>query len=107
MQAIEFNALTASFERRPRELGDVRLFPETYDWLDSLPVGVRPQQLLLGFKRVANELMRLWHDPVELDRYFFEKDGDRRGGRLGFPPLVAEELNALHLYSVQRRFGTR
>jgi hypothetical protein len=49
--------------------------------------------------------MRLWYDAVELDREFFEKDRDRRGGRLGFPPLVAEELNALYIYWAPSRAG--
>jgi hypothetical protein len=47
--------------------------------------------------------MRLWNDPDALDRYFYEKGTDRRGGRVGFPLLVGEELNALHIHSVQRR----
>lgn len=96
-----------SFGRRPRERGDVRLFAETVDWLEALPHGVRPLQLPVDFIRITNELMRLWNDPAALDRYFLEKRTDRRGGRVGFPLLVGEELNALHVYSVQRRFGTR
>jgi hypothetical protein len=91
--------------RRPRERGDVRLFAATIDWLAALPFGVRPVQLPVDFIRISNELARLWDDPVELDRYFSEKESDRRGGRVGFPPLVAEELNALHVYSVRRRLG--
>ena len=93
--------------RRPPQGGDVRLFGATIDWLASLPAGVRPLRLPVDFMRITNEIHRLWDDPVELDRYFSEKKVDRRGGRVGFPPLVGEELNALHSYSVRRRFGTQ
>ncbi len=93
--------------RRPRRSGDVRLFGVTIDWLASLPAGVRPLQLPIDFTRITNELNRLWDDPVELDRYFSEKEADHRGGRVGFPPLVREELIALHIYSVRRRLGVQ
>lgn len=106
MDARPALASTRPFGRRPRERGDVRLFAETLDWLESLPHGVRPLQLPVDFVRITNELMRFWNDPVELDRYFFEKGTDQRGGRIGFPPLVGEELNALHVYSVRSRLGT-
>ncbi len=91
--------------RRPRRSGDVRLFGVTIDWLASLPIGVRPLQLPVDFTRITNELSRLWDDPPELDRYLSEKEVDHRGGRVGFPPLVGEELNALHIYAVRRRLS--
>lgn len=106
MNAHAAVASTQPFGRRPRERGDVRLFAETLDWLESLPRGVRPVQLPVDFVRITNELMRLWNDPAKLDRYFFEKGTDRRGGRIGFPPLVGEELNALHVHSVRSRLGS-
>ena len=105
-------SITASFinanntlGRRPRGRGDVRLFGATIDWLASLPAGVRPIRLPIEFTRIANEIHRLWDEPVALERYFAEKGADRRGGRVGFPPLVGEELSALRVYSVRRRLG--
>jgi hypothetical protein len=92
--------------RRPSDWRDARLFAATIDWLDALPFGVRPVHLPVDFIRITNELMRLWDHPVELERYFLEKELSRRSGRLGFPPLVGEELRALHVYSTRRRLRT-
>jgi hypothetical protein len=103
--STEFMSVSKAMGRRPREQKDVRLLALTKRWLSSLPYGVRPVQMPVDFTRIANELARLWETPVELDRYLAEKESDRRGHRVGFPPLVAEELNALHIYSVRRRFG--
>lgn len=89
--------------RRPPDWRDARLFAATIDWLDALPFGVRPVHLPVDFIRITNDLMRLWDHPVELERYFLEKELSRRSGRQGFPPLVGEELRALHIYSTRRR----
>ena len=100
--SVSFNGASLALGRRPRRREDVRLLAETIDWLEALPFGVRPVQLPIDFIRITNELARLWNDPIELDRCLSEKESDRRGGRVGFPPLVGEELNALHIYSVRR-----
>jgi hypothetical protein len=105
--SAEFNGAALALGRRPIEGRDARLSAATIDWLEALPFGVRPLQLPVDFIRIANELTRLWNDPVELDRYFSEQESDHRGGRIGFPPLVGEELNALHTFSVRRRFGSQ
>ncbi len=89
--------------RRSRRVADEPLLAPTAAWLNTLPKGVRPFQLQLGFARIANELVRLWPDALACDRYLYEKVVDHRGNRRGFPPLVQEELVALRAYSERRR----
>ena len=82
------------------------MLASTREWLSSLPKGVRPLRLPLQFARIANEICWLWSDRDALDTYFWEKEYDSRGGRAGFPPIIAEELFALRVYAAVRRRHT-
>jgi hypothetical protein len=78
----------------------------TDSWLHALPKGLRPVRLQQDFPRIANDLARLWAKTEELDRYFDDKEFSPRDDRSGFPPLVKEELLALHLYSLRTRLAS-
>ena len=73
----------------------------TWNWLCALPKGVRPIHLPVEFPRIANELSRLWSDDAALQHYFDEKEFSPRAGRRGFPPLIKEELMAMHVYALR------
>lgn len=92
-----------AWERRSPRPEDAHLLGHTDNWLNALPVGVRPRHLQHEFPRIANDLARLWSQPPALDLYFEEKEFSPRGDRLGFPPLIKEELLAMHLYSLRSR----
>jgi hypothetical protein len=55
------------------------------------------------FPRIANDLCRLWPATAALDLYFDEKEFSPRQDRMGFPPLIKEELLAMHVYSLRNR----
>ena len=92
-----------TWERRPPHLEDEQLLAHTRNWLKALPKGVRPVHLPAAFPRVANGLASLWHETAALDRYFEEKEFSPRQYRTGFPPLIKEELLAMHVYSLRDR----
>jgi hypothetical protein len=71
------------------------LLAATVAWVESLPAYARPNQLARDFPRVANKLCELWKQPTKCDEYFQQLLIDHRGGRRGFPPGPAMELNAL------------
>ena len=94
------------WQRRQPSNEGLRLLASTRKWLSSLPKGVRPLRLPFQFARIANEICCLWSDRDALDTYFWEKECDARGGRAGFPPIIAEELFALRVYAaVGRRYN--
>jgi len=82
---------------------DVNVLGHTDNWLHALPVGIRPVHLQHEFPRIANDLARLWTQPSALDHYFEEKEFSPREDRRGFPPVIKEELLAMHLYSLRTR----
>lgn len=96
-----------TWQRRSSRPGDSHVLWHTDNWLNTLPEGVRPVHLQREFPRIANDLSELWGDPPALDRYFQDKEFSphegRREGRRGFPPLVKEELLALHVYALRTR----
>lgn len=71
-------------------------------WLRSLPARERPLALCSMYSRLANRIAAVWADPVQTEALFDELMIDRRGGRLGFPPLVTSELMRLHRLHEQR-----
>jgi len=73
--------------------------------LNELPKGVRPVQMPTAFPRIVNALCSLWPETAALDRYFEEKEFSPRDNRRGFPPLIKEELLAMHVYSLRNRAG--
>ena len=64
-------------------------------WMATLPESVKPKQLALRYARLANRLCGLWKDPPRCERLLDELMMDRRGGRQGFPLVVANELATL------------
>ena len=100
---IDAEAAGYTWERRSVRAQDSHLMAHTQNWLSALPKGVRPVHLPIDFPRIANELARLWGDTGALDRYFEEKEFAPRPDRAGFPPILKEELLALHLYSWRLR----
>jgi hypothetical protein len=92
-----------TWERRARLPEDDHVLGNTDNWLNALPVGVRPVHLQQAFPRIANALARLWAETSALDLYFEEKEFSPREDRIGFPPLIKEELLAMHVYSLRTR----
>ena len=82
---------------------DDHLLWHTQNWLNAMPKGVRPVQLPVTFPRIANDLSRLWPETAALDLYFEEKEFSPRQDRIGFTPLIKEELLAMHVYSLRSR----
>lgn len=92
-----------TWERRAPRPEDEHLLAHTQNWLSALPKGARPVHLPAEFPRIANELSRLWPETAALDRYFKEKEFSPRTDRKGFPPVIKEELLAMHVYSLRHR----
>ena len=81
--------------RAPTADTDRVLVSQTHIWLREIPRSFHPRQLCRHYPRVANQLARHWHDPVQTDRLLIDLMIDRRGGRAGFPARVLDELQAL------------
>jgi hypothetical protein len=92
-----------TWERRSPRHDDDHVLGLTDNWLNALPVGVRPIHLQQEFPRIVNDLARLWAQTSALDLYFEEKEFSPREDRSGFPPLIKEELLAMHVYSLRTR----
>ena len=82
--------------RTPKE----PLLDVTRMWLASLPQDVRPMELARQFPRIANRLRHLWKRVARCEEYLDALLVDRRGTRKGFPPKIAQELEALREYHV-------
>jgi hypothetical protein len=100
---IEAQASGHTWERRSLRPDDDQVLGPTWGWLSALPKGVRPVHLPADYPRIANDLARLWPQTTALDLYFEEKEFSPREGRYGFPPLIKEELLAIHVYSLRSR----
>jgi len=100
---IEAEAAGHTWERRSANPNDDHVLGHTQNWLNALPKGARPVQLPVTFPRIANDLSRLWSETPALDLYFEEKEFSPRQDRLGFSPLIKEELLAMHVYSLRNR----
>jgi len=101
--SVKAEAAGRTWKRRAARPEDAFLLGRTDDWLHALPAGVRPVHLQLDFPRIANDLARLWAHTRTLDIYFEEKEFSSREDRRGFPPLIKEELRAMHLYALRSR----
>ena len=86
--------LTDKRSRTPKE----PLLDVTRTWLASLPQDVRPMELPRQFPRIANRLRQLWKRVARCEAYLDALLVDRRGTRKGFPPKIAQELEALREY---------
>ena len=100
---IKAEAAGHTWERRSPRPEDDHLLAHTDSWLTALPIGVRPIRLQQEFPRIANDLARLWAERGALDLYFEDKEFSPREDRLGFPPIIKEELLAMHLYHARNR----
>jgi hypothetical protein len=100
---LESEAAGLTWERRSPRPEDDHVLGHTWNWLNALPRGVCPVRLPVDFPRITNELARLWGETAALDLYFEEKEFSPREDRGGFPPLIQEELLAIHLYSLRNR----
>ena len=100
---IDAEAAGHTWERRSPRTEDDQVLGHTWNWLNALPKGVRPVHLPAEFPRIANDLSRLWLETPALDLYFEEKEFSPREDRRGFPPLIKEELLAMHVYSLRNR----
>ena len=60
-----------------------------------MPQPVRPITLARRFPRIANSIAELWPRIAECEEYLDTLVVDRRGGRTGFRPEVAQELTVL------------
>ena len=100
---VPSEAASFNWKRQAPRPEDEHLLALTQNWLGTLPKGVRPIHLQDKFPRIANELSRIWLEPAALDHYFEEKEFSPRIDRLGFPPVIKEELLCMHLYSLRNR----
>lgn len=100
---IKAEAASHTWERRSPRPEDDNVLAHTDNWLHALPVGIRPIHLQQEFPRIANDLARLWAETPALDLYFEEKEFSPREDRSGFPPLIKEEMLAMHVYSLRNR----
>lgn len=64
-------------------------------WIASLPAHIRPHALARTFPRIVNRLADVWQDQAQYASYLDELVWDKRGGRRGFPALVAAEVSSL------------
>lgn len=60
-----------------------------------MPADKRPVELCLRYPRIANRLALAWPDTALAKRVLEDVVVDRRGGRRGFPKVVANELSRL------------
>jgi hypothetical protein len=74
----------------------------THAWLRSIPNGVHPKQLCRHYPRIANRIAVNWQHLHVLDRLLTDLMIDKRGGRLGFPPRIRQELERLYGYHAKR-----
>lgn len=81
------------------------LSDEANAWLSELPESVRPRQLAARYARLANRLAHIWSDPVKCERLLDDLMTDRRGGRKGFPLVIASELATLHEHFYRLHHG--
>ena len=82
---------------------DEHVLGHTLNWLNTLPEGIRPVHLQYAFPRIVNDVSRLWQETAALDRYFDQMEFSPREDRRGFPPVIKEELLAMHLSSLRTR----
>ena len=88
------STLTDKRTRTPEE----PLLDVTRMWLASLPQDVRPMELGRQFPRIANRLRHLWKQVARCEGFLDALLVDGRGTRKGFPPKIAQELEALREY---------
>ena len=71
------------------------LSQEAAAWFDSLPQHVRPNDLAKRYPRICNHIVECWKYPALMVPYFDDLLMDNRGGRQGFPMIIATEIASL------------
>lgn len=89
--------------RRPVAASDRKLINLAIRWMMALPRRYRPRLLALQFPHVINRLAVVWSDPALAAACFDDLMVDRRGGRIGFPRAVTEEILRLHELALARQ----
>ena len=92
----------AEQRRKPPRDQDRSLSKAARLWVRSLPTRLRPMALCSSYARLANRMAAVWDDPIQTEALFDELLIDHRGGRHGFPPLVAAELMRLRHFHDRR-----
>ncbi len=90
-------------DRRPERVEEQFLMPSTRNWLETLPKGVRPIHLQRLFPRICNGIQRRWKSAPDVNAYLAEKEMSDRPDRLGFPPLIKEELLAIRVHWMRQQ----
>jgi hypothetical protein len=85
-------------KRRTMIASEFVLQDETRQWLDAIPIRVRPRQLSRQFPRIVNNLFSIWRRPDACLKAFDDLMIDHRGTRKGFPLEVAKEITDLKVY---------
>ena len=70
----------------------------TVTWMARLPKDMRPMALAGRYPRIANNIANFWRRVARCEEYLDSLVVDRRGGRTGFPPDVAQELSNLRRF---------
>lgn len=81
--------------RAPERHRDRELSAAARRWLDRLPADAAPRELAARYPRIVNRLAALWSDAGLTEQLLHELLHDTRGGRQGFPPEIAGELQLL------------
>jgi hypothetical protein len=81
-----------SSRRAPECSEDQALNPGGQAWFDSLPLGLKPELLAQRYPRICNRMAERWSHAGLMTPYFDDLLMDSRGGRQGFPLLIAIEI---------------
>ena len=93
-------------DRAPAQGEQERLSNEAILLLQALPAEIRLVVLRGEYPRIVNGIAALWHQPLELQRYFDSLLIDSRGGRTGFPFRVLTELSELRAWHLRLIAGS-
>ena len=74
------------------------MLPLSERWFDGLPPSRAPCALATSYPRIINLIAAQWSDQHDFPLLLEDLLGDRRGGRMGFPSTVQNELIRLQEY---------
>jgi len=94
--------LDPAAKREPPSARDHELSSFARAWAESLPEALCPLHLCARHPRIANRLALCAADATLTNRYLDSLLTDRRGGRSGFTPDVAQELKRLRADAIRR-----
>ncbi len=84
--------------RAPDRPEDGVLNADAQNWIAALPTAVKPVLLAERYSRICNRLAERWQHPELVIPYFDDLLMDGRGGRQGFPMMIAIEIASLKEY---------